>query len=847
MKNQPPKYAERLLRIFLPNSEREFLLGDYAFLYEDTKNKKGKFIADLWYWNHVFKTVPAFIFNSFYWGGVMLLNYLKVAFRNIKKQKTYSFINIAGLSMGMASCIIISLWIMNQLSYDKFHKDADNIYMVLMQGKTPDYPATPWPLAEALKDDFPEIEKSTRFNLFGETLIRYNEKVFNENNIAVVDQDFFEIFSFPFIYGNPANTFKDIYTTVITKTTAEKYFGNINPLGKSLLFNGQNNLVVAGVIEDISQTSSLQFDILIPVDFMSATNRTGFEMSWGWWSPNTFVKLNSQNSQEEMNTKIRDFLTVKKIEDDPPGISIIPFTETFLFFSGAKDSIFLFAAIAIFLIGIACINFINLSTARSSTRAKEIGIRQVNGAFRKNLILQFLSESLLISFISLLAALIIVKISLPYFNSWFETRLMFDLNTGNQILIISLILMFLTGIIAGSYPALVLSSFRPVKILRGEFRSGKKGILLRKILVTVQFTLSIFLIVSTGAVKDQLEYFIERDIGYDKENLLVISLKGDSRNNYHNFKNELLTGSGILGVSGSASGLPFFTWSSGTCDWEGKDPNQDVNTMNNFIDYDFFETFNIDLKLGRKFLREFPTDTGWVFIINEEMQRIMETDNALGKRLTYWGNDGTIIGVTKNFFVRSFYNKLDPLVLMLRPNEMNTAYIRIAPGIRTETINWIEKIWERTNPGYPFEFRFMDEQIETRYRSLNQLGNLINIFAFMAIFTACLGLFGLASFVGEQRTKEISIRKVHGATVIDVLLLFIWKFLPEIIVANLIALPVAYLAVDRWLNKIAYRVPIEAELFIISTIITMIIVLISISYQTIKAANSKPVEALKYE
>ena len=846
-KNKSPLIARGLLELFLRSDLKEQRLGDYEEIFKYKTETDGVVKAKLWYWNQTLRSIPKLIYDSVYWGIAMFLNYLKVALRGIRKQKTYSFVNIVGLALAMASCIILSLWIINQLSYDKFHENSESIYQVLMQGNSPDNPSTPWPLAQALKEDFPEVDKSTRIGSFNETLVNYGSKSFYENNILTVDPDFFKIFSFPFISGNPASAFNDIHAVVLTKSMAEKYFGQTDVVGKTLVFDGQNNMIVAGVVDDVPQNSSIQFDMLVPVEYKIATNRTGFEMSWGWWSPNTIVKLNSGVTSGDINQKIDDYLIVKKIEEEPPRLSVIPFTDSYMFFSGMMDSIYIFIAIVLFLIGIACFNFINLSTAQASNRAKEIGIRHVAGAYRTNLISQFLSESLLISFIALILALVISLIALPFINSWLNLNLSFGFDNGFMVLLIALILTILTGLIAGVYPALVLSSFKPAKVLSGEFKSGNKGIVIRKVLITIQFGLTVFLLIATAIMKDQLQYFLGKDIGYNKENLISISLKGGTSKSYTSFKNKLITEPGVINVTGSNAPFPYFNWSSGSNDWEGKDPNLDINTSNNFVDYDFFETFGVDFISGRKFSREFTSDTGWVFIINEEMQKIMNTNNALGKRLTYWGNVGTIIGVTKNFHFKSFYNRLEPLVLMLRPSEIENAYIRIAGNNIPTTLASIEKAWSETNPNYPFEFSFVDQQIDNRYRRLERQSSLINIFAIIAIFTACLGLFGLASFVALQKVKEIGIRKVHGATVINILALFTWKFLPELIIANLIAWPLAYYFMSDWLQDFVYRISLSLWTFVLAAITALIIAIGTISYHSIKAANTNPIDSIKYE
>ena len=834
-----PAFASWILNKILPVEEAPFLLGDFEEIYINTVNKKSNFWASLWLWGQILKNTPAFILNSAYWNLTMLKNYLKVAFRNILKHKGFSFINITGLSIGITACFLITLWIFAELSYDRFHTDKQDIYQLLGQGITKNFESTPIPLAPALEAEIPEIEYATRYDHLQEVLLGHKNKAFYESDIIKADSSFFEIFSFPFLRGDKTKVLNEPNSIVISEKIARKYFSDKNPLGEILTVNNQYDFVVTGIIKNVPFNSSLKFEMAILYENITSQRKP----NWNNFSPRTFIKLREGSTAEVVNQKISDFIPRHK-KGLEVGLSVLPFAKRYLFFSGTMNYIYIFSMIALFILIIACINFINLSTARSMSRAREISIRKVSGAFRKNIILQFLGESLLLSFMALLVAVVQIWLLLPMFGTLTGKDLSLDWRFFIPVLAGFVIF---SGIVAGSYPAFFMSAFQPVKILKGTLKSGAKGFTLRRILVVLQFAISIFLIIGTVVVYQQLHFIKNTNIGYNREHVLKISLKEDSRKFYKTYKNELLKNQRIVGVTGMAAGFPFFSWSTGGIDWKGKDPKQKILATYNYVDYDFIKTMNIGMKQGRDFSGEFTSDIRQSCLVNEEMIMVMGLDSGTNAEFNLWNKPRKIIGVMKNFNYESINKKIEPLILMLWPDGLDFVLIRVSPGEISSTLEFIKNTWKRIIPIYPFEYGFLDEDYEKMYSEIGTLGKLANTFSLMAVFLACLGLLGLISFTTEQRSKEVGIRKVFGASVSGIIILLSKEFTRCVLVANIIAWPVAYLAMRGWLEHFAYRISMGIGTFFLSGLVALLIAMITVSYQSIKAALANPVDSLRYE
>ena len=785
----------------------------------------------------------------------MLKNYLKIAFRNIIKHKGYSFINIAGLAIGMACCLLIALWVLDELSFDKFHENAPNLYRVEenqhYSGRIYHVTVTPYPLGPALKEEIPEIMDTTRYVWAGGKLLRYEEKAFFENSVRAVDPSFLQMFTFPLLRGDKNTALESPYSLVITQEIAEKYFGQDDPLGKVIQVNNEYAFTVTGILKKLPSNSYAQFDMLIPYVFLEKTGSTN--TSFGSNSISTFVQLPENVSVEQVDEKIFGFIRSKEPESRTD-LEVMPYTRIHLhqYFGfdrdmGAIQYVYIFSIIAFFVLLIACINFMNLSTARSANRAKEVGLRKVVGALKHHLIRQFYGESLVFAILALLVAVLMVTLLLPVFGKFAGKELSWHVS-GSGTLILGLVgITAFTGLVAGSYPAMFLSAFQPVKVLKGSLKSGAGSSRFRKILVVVQFTLSILLIIGTTGIYKQLNFMKNKRLGWDKEHFLYIPLRADMRNSYEALKYELIKDTRIQGVSGSSHPPSNIGSNSGGAEWDGKDPELQVLIGMSGVDFDYVETMGIEMVAGRSFSREFPSDASKSFLINEETARIMGKESVVGERFSFMGVDGTIVGVMKDFHFQSVKEKIDPLAIRVSLDRLNYMFIRIPPGDISASLKFVESTWNRVIPNYPLDYRFVDEDFDRIYRTESRMGALFKYFAVLAVFIACLGLFGLASFTAEQRTREIGIRKVLGASVSQITMLICREFFLLVLLANIIAAPVAYYIVSHWLQAYAYRTSLSWMIFVAALFIAAAVALISVGFQALRAAMASPAESLKYE
>ena len=785
----------------------------------------------------------------------MFKNYLKIALRNIKRHKGYSFINIVGLAIGMACCILILLWVQDELSYDRFHENADDIYRVIQDINFTDH-STTWaitqgPLGPSLKEDYSEIINAVRITGRGLRLT-YDEKSYDEG-VGMADGSIFEMFTFPLIKGDPATALSDPFSIILTEEMAAKYFGEEDPIGKIIKADNQWDFQVTGVMKNVPRNSHLQFDFLIPFIFGRELNYTVDR--WGNSQFRTYVQLQKGVAGQEVIQKISGHLFEKPTIEKDARLNLQALTWIHLYSNYEYDSahgdimyVTLFSIIAFFILLIACINFMNLATARSGNRAKEVGMRKVAGAHRTDIIKQFYGESILLAFIALLFAVVFVWLLLPVFNNLAAKELSMNLSGNLSILLGLLCIAILTGIISGSYPALFLSAFQPVMVLKGSRLSGSKGSIFRKILVVFQFSLTILLIVCTAGVYNQINYMRNRKLGYDREHMIYFGMRGDMRTQFDAVKNELLQNPNILGVTASSNVPTYgYTFSNSLWRWEGQSPDEEILMRAVFIDVDYFKTFGMEIAEGRSFSREFPTDATEAIMINEEAVKAMGMESAIGKRLSIQDNNFNIIGVVKNYHFRSLRQKIDPLILIYNPGNSRALFARLRSDNIPQTIGYIENLWKKFAPGFPFNYRFLDEALDMLYRSEQRIGTLFQYFSFLAILISCLGLLGLASFMAEKRTKEIGIRKVLGASISNIAMLLSKEFTKWVLVANVIAWPIAYFAVSKWLQSYVYKANITIWSFILSGVLALFIALITVSYQSIKAALANPIDSLRYE
>ena len=790
----------------------------------------------------------------------LVWNYIKTALRVIRRQKAFSLINISGLAIGLAVCMLIVLWVADEWSFDRFHANAGRIYRVYRDESAAQAGSTsaltPPPMAAALKADFPDIIRATRFGYWRKPLVSFGEKKFNEENYRHADPDFFAMFTFPLLKGNPETVFADPYSVVLTESTAAKYFGKEDPMGKTLTVNNTYDVVVTGIMEDIPSNSSIRFELLSPFalllkEFIGEDNND----NWGFNSFASYVMLADGLSSHDLDRKLDGYL--KKYQDeDTDELALQPFTDIHLFSNLGHDIrgrgdikyVWIFSVLAGFVLLIAAVNFMNLSTARSANRAKEVGLRKVVGAGRPQLIRQFFGESVLMAIFALIAALILLELLLPFFNSLSGKQLTSPWRSDPVLLLGFLGLALLTGLISGSYPALFLSSFQPIRILKGTMRSTAANPFFRKSLVIFQFSLSVFLIIGTIVISRQLSYIKSLDLGFDREHIIHLSIHGELHDKYDAIRERFLQNADVLHVTASMA-LPTDIQSSpGTPEWEGKDPDVKMEIKADFVDYDYFETFDIPLVEGRSFSKEYATDMETAFIVNEEAVRRMGLAKpVVGKRFGFWDIDGQIIGVMKDAHFQSLHHKIEPLVFKMFRPWLRRLYVKFRADNISGTLRSLEKTWNQMNLGYPFEYRFLDEDFEDLYRSEARLGSIFRSFAALAVFIACLGLFGLASFVAEQRTKEIGIRKVLGSSTLSIIALLNREFFRWVLIANLIAWPVAYFVMLQWIQKFAYRAKITLGIFVLSACIGLAVALVTVSVQTLKAARANPVDSLKHE
>lgn len=780
----------------------------------------------------------------------MLRHYLRIGFRNLLAFKAFSLINVSGLAIGMACAILIYIWVADELSYDRFHEKADQLYRVYEEqtykdGEVFHVAVTPAPLAEALAADFPEIKETSRYTSSWQKLVvRYGEKVFNEEDIYLVDPGFLRMFSFPLVAGVDKNLLTKPHSIVVSKSMAQKYFGDEDPLGKTLNVNGEFDFEVCGVIEDVPPASHIKFDGLMPFDFMSELFHFPMD-SWNSNSFRTYVELTKESDPKTVGAKIKNLLK-ERSEQGNTELFLQPLTDIHLHsIAGGGNILYvqIFSMVAVFVLLVACVNFMNLSTARSARRAKEVGMRKVVGAGRRQIVLQFMGESILIAFLALVVAVILIELLMPTFRELSGKALLYDLISLNGSFILAAIAA-LTGLVSGSYPAVFLSSFKPVSVFQGLVKGGSTR--LRKILVVFQFALSIVLIISTLVVYRQLSFIQDKNLGFNRDNIVYMEIRDAGDQNYSVFRDEVTNLPDVVSAS-ATSALPIgLSSSTSTVDWEGKDPETEILFQYTYVDFGYLETMEMEMAEGRSFSSRIPSDSS-AYVLNEEAVRRMGLASPVGSEIAMHEKRGRVIGVVKDFNYRHLEHEVDPLIVRIEPTSFYHAVIRVGPGDIAATMGKIESLWNRLNPGDPFEARFLDSDFDELYRSEMRMGVLFRYFAGLSLLISCLGLFGLASFIAEQRTKEIGIRKVLGASATNIYRLLSMDFIKLVVVATLIAWPAGYFVMNRWLEDFANRVDVGVMTLIVSASAALFIALATVSYQAIKAAVSNPVNSLRYE
>jgi putative ABC transport system permease protein len=788
----------------------------------------------------------------------MIRNYIKIALRNIQRNTIYSFINITGLAVGIACSILILLWVNDELSYDQFHKNYDNLYQVYMNQEFSEgigsQQALPYPLKQEIKEKAAPVKHVVIVNWGEGNLLTAGEKRLNKIGISA-SEDFLKMFSFEALQGDVNTALTEPTAIVITESTATALFGEENAMNKLIRIDNDRELKVSAIIKDPPSQSSFELDYILPFSFYEATQSWVRESreSWDNNSFRMFVELHPNITEEQANQAIVNLVKDNNKDAQSAQLFLHPMSKWRLYSSfengksvgGMIEYVRLFTAIAVFILVIACINFMNLATARSASRAREVGIRKSVGSRRKELIGQFLGESLFITFISFLLALLIVELVMPFYNTVVDKKLFINY-TDPKLWLAALSLIVITGVVAGSYPAFYLSAFNPARVLKGNLQSAKKGGFNRKMLVTLQFAFSILLIVGTVVIYKQIEHVKSREIGYDRENLMLIWTTSEIETGYQTIKDELLRTGAVEGVCKSNSPITRI-FSSNTVQWPGMPEGPPVSFTTIATEYDYTKTLGVKMLEGRDFSPEFPSDTMAVIINKAALDR-MALKDPIGTQLDFWGSKRTIIGVTENVIMGSPYEPVDPLIMVFIPGWSSTITVRLGQTADLPaSIAKVEEVFKKYNPAYPFSYRFADTEFDQKFSMISLISKLATSFASLAILITCLGLFGLAAFTAEQRTKEIGIRKVMGASVSSLVVLISKDFSRLVLIAFVFTAPLAWWACSTFLERYAYRIEFPLWVIPVSGAVVLSIALGIVATQALRAATSNPSQSLRNE
>lgn len=813
----------------------------------------------------------------------MIRNYIKIAFRNLTKNKGYTIINILGLAFGLTCTLFISIFVYNEISFDKFHKNSELIYRVsvkgAMAGNDLNMAVTSTPMAEALVNEFPEITKVTRILQTEGRLVEYGDKQFNETakDFFFADSTFFEVFSFPFINGDPKTSLDNPYSIVLTETTAKKYFGDDDPIGKNLSIENDTTLYqVTGVIEDIPANSHFHFSLM---GSFHSLNRSR-NISWLSHGVYTYVLTVPEINEESFRTNINGLVDkyVGPEIQQVLGVTMEQFSEqgnSFGYFiqnledihlhsdlqyeleqNGNPSYVYIFSVLGFIILLVACINFMNLATARSSKRAREVGIRKVSGSLKKHLIYQFLVESTVISFFSLIIAIGLVVLLMPYFNNLIDSNLVF--NPFNSIILVIVLagLAISVGLLAGFYPAFVLASVKPLQVLKGKLQSGAKGSKLRSILVVVQFACTIVIMLGTFIVFNQLNYMQTKNLGFDKKNTLVIKRADALNNQIEAFKQELSGNSNIISVGNSVH-IPGMIFNNNAHFLEGRSFNDIYLLMQTAVSYEFLEVMEMEMAEGRFFSIDYPTDS-FAVVINESTVKSLGIEDPVGKRFMFPGRTPedpiryqTIIGVVKDFHFQSMHENINPVIIeFMRGNYGGFVLIRIEGDNEQEVIQFVENTWKNFVKNNPIEYVWLEDDFDKIFKPEKQTSKILLVFSFFSIFISCLGLFGLISFTTSQRTNEIGIRKTLGSSVGQVVIMLFRETAILLTISTILAIP-SYFIFEKWLQNFAFGIKYGPGIFAVYllffALLTLLISLLTVSYQSVKSANINPADALRHE
>jgi putative ABC transport system permease protein len=789
----------------------------------------------------------------------MILNYIKLSLRNLLRDSVYAGINIGGLALGIAASIMLMLWVQEELSYDTFHSKADHIYKINAKfnnnGTETVWSITPGPIATFGKQSIPAIKEAVRISDYHSTaLFTYGDKKITEDRLkAYIDNSFFKVFDVHFINGNPDKPFKDINSVVISASVAKKIFNTTDAVGKVFKLNEEKDYTVAGVFEDFPQNSTLQYVVFFPFEILIKNYSANvywksLESDWGNYDYHTFLWLNEGASADSVASQLTAIHHANQKEAESLSYIAQPLSKLHLYGADLSEegiqTVRIFFIIALAILLIACINYINLATARATKRAKEVGVRKTVGADRTKLIVQFLSESAIISILSLLLAMVFIQLAIPFYNILAGKTLSFDLTDATVLYLVSGSLL-VTWLVSGIYPALVLSAFKPMEVIRGKLTISGGNSTFRKILVVTQFSLSIMIIIGTLVVGEQLAFIRDRKLGFNKENIFTFGMRGKMYDNKNTIRNELLRNPAIEEVTFSNQNVLNIENTTSDTDWDGKVEGTEFMVHGMAIDENFMKTMGMEITTGEGF-RDAVSDTA-TYILNETAVQEAGIEDPIGKSFTLWQTKGIIKGVVKDFHHLSIHKKIEPTVFLYRPNWFWLVYVKTNGAQNQEAVAAAQDVWKQYNPAYPFEYKFMDDAYDKMYNNEQRLSKLFTGFSAIAICISCLGLFGLATFTAAQRVKEIGIRKVMGASINQIIILLSKDFLWLVMIAFVIAAPVSWYIMEQWLADFAYRAPMAWSIFAVTGSIVLALAFLTMSFQTIKAALGNPVNSLRSE
>jgi len=863
--SRPPRLARLILSFMKRYTQEHSVYIELEEEFREIAERLGPLRATLWYWGQVVYSIPTYFQLHLALGGTMLVNYMKIILRNIKRHKAYSLINIAGLSVGITCSLLILLFIRFETSYDRYHPNADQIYRVIFESPTEFMGTnkqawTPGPLASALRDEFPEVLQAARIEEAGrDASLSYNSISFTEEAFFYTDPGYLKMFALPLLKGDPETSLDNPFSLLISERMAAKYFGSDDPLGKTLRLNDKYDFQVTGVFQNIPQNTHFHADFFASFKTLESLYGVRSLSSWNGFNYQTYIQMEIGTSPAEFEKKMTAFIR-GKTSDFLSKISYLLQPLTGLHLGGnipgelAQNShikyIYIFTAIAVLIILITCCNYINLSTARLTQRANEVGIRKVVGAKRGQLIRQFLGESFFFTCFALICALGLLIVFLPSFNAFAGTNLDLSLLKTPYVLAGITALLCFICLVSGYYPALYLSSLKPAQTLKsGKIKGSRGSRIFRNTLVTFQFAVATMLIVSTIAIRKQMTFITNEYTGQMKEVIVTLPVNEDNaliQEKIDVFKEELKKDPAILQVS-TSSWLPTNIRSGDYDLWEGKREDEKVLFHHLGADYDFFSLYGIPIIEGRSFSKDFPSDPEQAYLVNETAVKAMEMENPVGKRFADWKGWGTIIGVVKDFHFVPMHQPIKPLAVRLRTDDIRFISIKVSPSRLSQTLSFIEKKWKEIAPGFAFTYSFFDEAVNELYRSEERLNLSLRFFSGVAVFLACLGLFGLALFSIEQRTKEVGIRKVLGAGITDIVSLLSKDFLRWVAAATIIAWPLSFYAASKWLQSFAYRTNLSLWIFAGATAAVLGVAVLTVAYQALKAAVANPVDSLRYE